>query len=153
MGVKATVLHIEFDNYILLIHIPIANELRPLAIQEVAVQGHHHYKRSCQGHLLTSQWQWDLPCGKAWADCSQTTWQVCWFEMVGLKINRFTPMGKYRQWYWHQLTHWPLGNLEAILKLQFSISFYWLVSSHCLMIMPWDECEGTSPMISQQWFR
>ena len=52
-----------------------------------------------------------------------------------------------------KLTHWPLGDLDAILKLQFSILFYWLVSSHRLMIMPWDECQGTSPMISQQWFR
>ena len=34
------------------------------------------------------------------------------------------------------LTHWPLGDLDAILKLQFSISFYWLVSSHRLRIMP-----------------
>ena len=51
------------------------------------------------------------------------------------------------------LTHWPLGDLDAILKTQFSILFYWLVSSHCLVIMPWDECHGTSPMISQHWFR
>ena len=49
--------------------------------------------------------------------------------------------------------HWPLGDLDAIFKLQFSISFYWLVSSHCLRIMPWDACHGTSPMISQHWFR
>ena len=34
------------------------------------------------------------------------------------------------------LTHWPLRDLDAILKLQLSILFYWLVSSHCLMIMP-----------------
>ena len=47
------------------------------------------------------------------------------------------------------LTHWPLGDLDAILKLQFSISFYWFVSSHHLRIIPWDECQGTSPMISQ----
>ena len=51
------------------------------------------------------------------------------------------------------VTHWPLGDLDAILKLQYSILFYWLVSSHCLMMMPWDECQGTSPMISQHWFR
>ena len=51
------------------------------------------------------------------------------------------------------LTHWPLGDLDAILKLQISISLYWLVSSHRLRIMPWDECQGTSPMISQHWFR
>ena len=42
------------------------------------------------------------------------------------------------------LTHWPLGDLDAILKPQFSFSFYWLVSSHHLRIMPWDECHGTS---------
>ena len=46
------------------------------------------------------------------------------------------------------LTHWPLGDLDAILKLQFSISFYWLVSSHRLKIMPWDECYGNSQMMS-----
>ena len=51
------------------------------------------------------------------------------------------------------LTHWPLGDLDAILKLQFSISFYWLVSSHHPKVMPWDECHGTSQVISQHWFR
>ena len=49
-------------------------------------------------------------------------------------------------------THWPLGDLDAILKLQFSISFYWLLSWHGIRIKPWDECQGTSPMISQLWF-
>ena len=33
------------------------------------------------------------------------------------------------------LTHWPLGDLDAILKLQFSILFYSLVSSHHLRII------------------
>ena len=28
-----------------------------------------------------------------------------------------------------------------------------LVSSHQLRIMLWDECQGTSPMMSQQWFK
>ena len=51
------------------------------------------------------------------------------------------------------LTHWPLGDMDAVLKLQFSISFYWLMSSHRLRILPWDECQGNSPMISQHWFR
>ena len=41
------------------------------------------------------------------------------------------------------LTHWPLGDLDAILKLQFSILFYWLVSSHRLRIMPWDKWDLT----------
>ena len=58
---------------------------------------------------------------------------------------------------WHvvfwRLTHWSLGDLDAILKLQFSISFYWLVSSRRLRIMPWHESQGTSPIISQHWFR
>ena len=45
------------------------------------------------------------------------------------------------------LTHWPLGDLVAILKLQFSILFklfYWLVSSDLLMIMQPYGCHGTS---------
>ena len=36
--------------------------------------------------------------------------------------------------YCSSLTHWPLGDLDAILKLQFSVFFYWLVSSHLLLI-------------------
>ena len=34
------------------------------------------------------------------------------------------------------LTHWPLGDLNVILKIGFSILFYWLVSSDLLMIVP-----------------
>ena len=52
----------------------------------------------------------------------------------------------------HELAQWSLGDLHAILKLQFSISFHWLVSSHRLRIMPRYECHGASPMISQHWF-
>ena len=59
----------------------------------------------------------------------------------------------FRGDYLSRLTHWPLGDLDAILKLQFSILFYWLVSSHHPMVMPSDECHGTSPIISQHWFR
>ena len=51
------------------------------------------------------------------------------------------------------LTHWLLGDLDAILKMEFSILFYWLVSSDLLMIMPSDECHRTLLMISQHWFR
>ena len=43
--------------------------------------------------------------------------------------------------------------ITPILKLQFSISFHWFVSSHHLRIMTWDEWRGTSLMISQHWFR
>ena len=45
------------------------------------------------------------------------------------------------------------GRPRCHFKLQFSISFYWLVSSHRLRIMPWDGCHGTSSMISQHWFK
>ena len=51
------------------------------------------------------------------------------------------------------LTHWPLGDLNAILKMEFSILFFWLVSWDFLMIMPSDECHRISLMISQHWFR
>ena len=56
-------------------------------------------------------------------------------------------------WFAMCLTHWPLGDLNAILKMQFSILFYWLVSSDLLMIIPPDECHRTLLMISQGWFR
>ena len=51
------------------------------------------------------------------------------------------------------LSHWPLGDLNAILKMEFSILFYWLVSSDLLVIMPSDECHRILLMISQHWFR
>ena len=50
------------------------------------------------------------------------------------------------------LTHWSLGDLNVILKMQFSVLFYWLVSSDLLMIMPSDECHRALLMISQDWF-
>ena len=46
-----------------------------------------------------------------------------------------------------------LGNLDAILKMEFSILFYWLVSSGLLMMIPSDECHRTLLIISQHWFR
>ena len=47
------------------------------------------------------------------------------------------------------LTHWPLGNLDVILKPQYSILFYWLVSSDFLMTVPPDAYHRTLLMISQ----
>ena len=52
-----------------------------------------------------------------------------------------------------RLTHWSPGDPDAILKTQFSILYYWLVSSDLLMISPSDECHGTSLMRSKLWFR
>ena len=52
-----------------------------------------------------------------------------------------------------ELTHCPLGDLDAILKMQFSTLFDWLVSSDLLMTVHPDECNGTSRMVSQHWFR
>ena len=70
-----------------------------------------------------------------------------------------------------QLTHWPLGDLDAISKLQMSMSFYWLVSSHLqdnalrwmprdftddksilVQVMAWCH-QSTSHYLSQCWFR
>ena len=47
------------------------------------------------------------------------------------------------------LTHWPLGDLNVTQKREFSILFYWLVSSDLLMIVPSDECHRTQLTISQ----
>ena len=47
------------------------------------------------------------------------------------------------------LTLWPPGDLDTILKIEFSILFYWLVSSDLLMTMPSDECHRILLMISQ----
>ena len=51
------------------------------------------------------------------------------------------------------LTHWSLGDLDVILKIQISFLFYLCVSSYLLMIMPSDECHKTLVLISQHWFR
>ena len=51
------------------------------------------------------------------------------------------------------LTHWSLGDLDAILKTRFSILFYWLVSSDFLMIMPSNKCHWTLLMVSQHCFK
>ena len=53
----------------------------------------------------------------------------------------------------HILTHWPLWDLNVILKILPPILLYWLVSSNLLMIMWSDGCHRTLLMISQHWFR
>ena len=50
------------------------------------------------------------------------------------------------------LTNWPLGDLDAIIKMSFSLFLYWLASSD-LTIMSSNECHRTLQMISQHWFR
>ena len=54
---------------------------------------------------------------------------------------------------WCWLTHWPLGDLNVILKMWSSILLYWLVSSNLLMIISSGKCHKTLLMISQHWFR
>ena len=41
------------------------------------------------------------------------------------------------------LTHWTLGDVHAIRKMEFSILFSWLVYSDLLMTKPSDECHIT----------
>ena len=48
----------------------------------------------------------------------------------------------------NELSHWSLGDLNAMSKMQFSILFYWLSSSDLLMIMASDECHRTLLIIS-----
>ena len=56
-------------------------------------------------------------------------------------------------WVRQYLTHWSPGNLDVILKMPFSILFYWLVSSDLLMIMLSDGCHRTLLTTSQYWFK
>ena len=67
---------------------------------------------------------------------------VYWRINASLGLSEFT-----------HLTHWPLGDLNVILKMYVSILFSWLVSSNFLMIMSSDDRHRTSLMISQHWFR
>ena len=50
-------------------------------------------------------------------------------------------------------TYWSPGDVNEILKSQFSILFYLLASSYLHRIMPWGECNSTLLMMSQHWFR
>ena len=60
--------------------------------------------------------------------------------------NGISYTGKTTSLYW-------IRALDAILKMEFSILFYFLESSDHLMMMPSDECQGTLLMISQYEFR
>ena len=53
----------------------------------------------------------------------------------------------------HYLTHRPLGDLNVILKMSFSILLDWLVSSNLCMIMYSDNCHRMVLMKSYHWFR
>ena len=59
----------------------------------------------------------------------------------------------------HQLTHWPLGNLNVILQMQSSILLYWLVSSNLfyesvLRWMPHDLTDDKSTLVQvMAWWR
>ena len=87
----------------------------------------------------------------------------CWWR-IGLVVTQVVGTIRWCVFFWNGLhltlegakkllTHWPLGDLNAILKMEFSILFYWLVSSDLLMIMPSNEWHRTLLMISQHWLR
>ena len=98
-----------------------------------------------------------------WSNCSKILWMTG--QRGTSQISERFDMNSHTCSFkslWHlltrclilwELTHWPLGDLDSILKVLSSISFYWLVSSDLLMIMPSDECHGIYLKISQHWFR
>ena len=100
--------------------------------------------KSVSLELMDDKSTWDQV--KAWC-CKASHWQLiqCWLDpdLQHLMLS----------WGQNELTHWPVGDMNAILKIWFSILFYWLVSSYLLMIMPSDECHRTLLMIIQHWFR
>ena len=65
-------------------------------------------------------------------------------KLVQLKRNTTTYGFRSFTYFWSKLwndfpsilTHWPLGNLGVILKIQFSILFLWRVSAVLLMLIP-----------------
>ena len=56
------------------------------------------------------------------------------------------------EWRGKCLTHWPPGDLDVIMNIQYSILFYCWLSSDLLMILPWDGCQETLLAISHHWF-
>ena len=91
--------------------------------------------------------------------CPLTMAQSPWPFLITIALSPLclssvmaTPWKTATMSYW-PLTHSSLRDLDAILKMQNSISFSWLASSDLLLIMPSQECHKTSLMISQHWFR
>ena len=58
------------------------------------------------------------------------------FYSQGLALNRWPCIMMYRSLGLDELTHWPLGNLSAILKMEFSILFHWPISLDFMITMP-----------------
>ena len=135
----------------------------------------HISQRTCKNEFL---WQKSLACWSKfhWSFhlyVILTTLSVQWMVYCGLPINWCTHLALRPKYQTSSitlpsvlsdshdapsevntlLTHWPLGDLDVILKIRFSILFYWLVSWDLCMIMPSDECHRTLLMISQHWFR
>ena len=120
---------------------------------------HYSVKHWCFGHKIDEMCMKNSPQAH-----SPQKWHPCqWLREIVFGpslMNSSISDNIYSLWptdvlylYHKCLTHWPLGDLDVILKqLKISILFYWLVSSHRLMKMSWDECHETSP-ISQHWFR
>ena len=77
-----------------------------------------------------------------------------WPSLAPRRIRQNSPSWKTRRYMYCivLLTHWPLGDLDVILKIEISLLFYLYVSSNLLMIMPLDECHRTLVLISQHWF-
>ena len=97
--------------------------------------------------------------------CDTSQLEAVWCQPIGGRVSYPTDMHVFFAVLC--LTHWPLGDLNVILKMEFSILFYWLVSSHdnALQWMPHDLtddkstwvqvmawcCQATSHYLSQCW--
>ena len=106
-------------------------------------------------------WPWPF----AWTSCwslvitPENFMMIQWWEHSEKGVTDRRTENTIHRAAWSQLkielvslTHWYLGDLDEILKMQFSILFYWLGSSAVITIMPYDECHRTLPM-SQHWIR
>ena len=80
-----------------------------------------------------NSWLLHLKCKIFYSNCSNSTTEVSQYF-----VGSFGHFEKLTGWSAKTFfTHSPLGDLDAIFKLQFSILFYWLVSPHHLRIMRW----------------
>ena len=100
--------------------------------------------------IMLAWWLWWLvscPWLSPWHCCPTSTAMRLWKTLVDVAIELSF------LWRWTRLTHWPLGDLDVILKIQISFLLYLYVSSDLLLIMPSDDCHRTLVLISQHWFR
>ena len=124
-----------------------------------------HWSRNLQQHHITRHM---VGCTNSYGFVSVSLFMTMYILYILFLISYILVCLFYTPWFWSWmnhvwkfimssffliLTHWSLGDQDAILKIKISFLFYSYVSSNLLIIMPSYECCKTLVLISQLWFR